>query len=389
MGVHKFLQEGFSLGNFLNTIQVGILFIDEEYKIRSFNKACTEIFKLSEAELKNASFINLLSEKTKDTFTSKFQLIVKNNLNTDSDVFELNLLNSQGEIVPAELNINSTLTISDQLYILVINDISQRKSLEKKVKDQIKTNEQIGEELEKVQELSELKSRFVTMASHEFRTPLAGVLSSINLAQRYLDAEEAGGVKLTHKSKIEKHFGKIRESISNLTQILNEFLSLGKLEEGKVQCHWEKVELSKLVVDVTGDLQKLCKEGQQIHSFIDLKKKTYYLDQNMIRNILNNLLSNAIKYSNPNCEIELTLNDSDDTIFLKVKDEGQGIPEEDQAKLFGRFFRAKNVTNIQGTGLGLNLVKRYVEMMGGTISFKSELNKGSTFTVLIPIKHDL
>lgn len=389
MSVHRLLQEEFSLGSFLNSIQIGILFLDENYKIDSPNKACSNLFGYDTEKLGNISFTDLLAEKSRENFIEVFTNLINENGNTDEEVFEASIINAKGEKIPIELNINSTLTKSDHLYIIVLNNISQRKQLEEEIEHQIEDKEEIKEELEKIQELSELKSRFVTMASHEFRTPLAGVLSSVNLIDRYLTAEEKAGVTFLHREKIENHFNKIRESVGNLTQILNEFLSAGKLEEGKISCQWEVVDLEELVKSLVGDFKRLCKANQKIISNIQLDREVYLLDLNMIRNVLNNLISNAIKYSEEGKTIKVHASEIEKSISIEVEDEGLGIPKEDQAKLFGRFFRAKNATNIQGTGLGLNIVKQYIEMMGGSISFLSEINKGTTFTVLIPIKDEV
>lgn len=389
MSKHKLLQKEFSLGSFLNSIQIGILFLDENYKIDSPNKACINLFGYNVEELKSIPFTNLLTDKSRKNFIDLFEYLIKEKRSNDEEVFEASIINSSGEKIPVELNINSTLTNSDNLYIIVLNDIFKRKQLEEEIEHQIEDKEEIKEKLEKTQELSELKSRFVTMASHEFRTPLAGVLSSVNLIDRYLTAEEKSGTKFLHLSKIENHFNKIRESVGNLTQILNEFLSVGKLEEGKISCQWEAVELRELIKGLVENFQRLSKTDQEVVSNVQLKRKDYLLDLSMIRNVLNNLISNAIKYSDKGQTIRIDVVEKEEFISIEVKDEGLGIPKEDQAKLFGRFFRAKNATNIQGTGLGLHIVKQYVEMMDGSISFRSELNQGTTFIVLIPIKNEV
>lgn len=389
MTSYQLLQKELNLNSFLNSIQIGVLFINNQFQIESPNQACLDLFALSREELQQKTFTDLLSSQSKSNFIKVFSKIVEEQNNSDKELFEAVVINSKQKRIPVELNINSTLTKSDQLYIVILNNLSHRKKLEQEIDDQIEEKEEIIEELEKAQELSELKSRFVTMASHEFRTPLAGVLSSINLVQRYLNAEEKNGVNFTHRSKMDSHIVKIRESVGNLTQILNEFLSVGKLEEGKISCQWELVNLIEIAESLEEDFKRLTKKGQSIITSIGLKHSRYLLDISMIRNILNNLISNAIKYSEEGQDINVRLIEENNLLKIEVEDFGQGIPKEDQTKLFGRFFRAKNATNIQGTGLGLNIVKRYVEMMGGKITFTSELNQGSIFTVLIPIRNEI
>lgn len=243
----------------------------------------------------------------------------------------------------------------------------------------LKENErEISKALEKERELNELKSRFVTIASHEFRTPLSTILSSASLIERYNNPDDI--------EKRVKHINRIKSSVTNLTGILNDFLSISKLEEGKVNktpVEFQIIEFSKEVVE---EMQEVAKDGQTIlYNHIgddDLVK----LDKLILKNILINLLSNAIKYSPEGRPIEYLTEINNKVISITVNDKGIGIPESDQSHLFSRFFRAHNAGNIQGTGLGLNIVKRYTELLGGSIDFKSELNKGTTFNVQIPLQ---
>ncbi len=232
--------------------------------------------------------------------------------------------------------------------------------------------------LQKEQELSELKSSFVSMASHEFRTPLTSISSSADLIIIYADRKEL--------EKAKKHAERIKHSVGNLTAILSEFLSLGKLEDGKMSAHPRDMNLPDMVEEVREELRYSFKAGQ-IFEYQHEGPPTVFLDNTLLKNVLLNLVSNAIKYSPENTLIRVESAVLPEGTSIQVIDQGIGIAEEDQRLLFGRFFRADNAVNIQGTGLGLYIVKRYVEMMEGSIGCKSELGKGSTFWVRFDNAH--
>lgn len=228
--------------------------------------------------------------------------------------------------------------------------------------------------LDKEKQLNEIKSRFVSMASHEFRTPLSTVLSSASIISKYTDTED--------QIKRNKHIDKIKESVKHLNDLLNDFLSLGKLEEGKVTVCMDKINLKEITEDTIAEMEPLKKHGQQIICYFK-GDENIITDKKLIRNILINLLSNAIKFSEENDCIEVHC-DSGHEIKIAVKDNGIGISEEDKTHLFTTFYRGKNVTNIQGTGLGLHIVKRYVNLLGGTIQLDSTLGMGTNITFTIP-----
>jgi PAS domain S-box-containing protein len=255
-------------------------------------------------------------------------------------------------------------------------EVEQILVIEKNITDDKLAEVEMRKNLEKEKELTELKSRFLSMASHEFRTPLSTILSSTTLIEKY-DA-------LEHREKKEKHLKRIKTSVKNLTSILNDFLSLDKLEEGKNEITKTEFSLIKLIEEAKEELEPYLKEEQEIVIVNNLVIDRIVCDRNIIKNILINLLSNASKYSDEGKKITLSLLEVAEGIELQFKDSGIGIPEEDQKRLFERFFRAKNVTNIQGTGLGLNIVKRYVDLIQGKIRFISKENIGTTFTVTIP-----
>ncbi len=255
------------------------------------------------------------------------------------------------------------------------NELYRILLVEENITRQKKAEEEILRSLQKEKELNELKSRFVSMASHEFRTPLSTILSSISLIGKYPDDA---------RQKREKHIDRIKSAISNMTNILNDFLSIGKLEEGKIDYQPQKVSLGNLLSHVSDEMEGTLKSGQFIEiNGPDLTVKT---DPKLVKNIFLNLLSNASKYSHEDQKITINVKSKDGQVAVEVIDEGLGIPEDEQSNIFTRFYRAGNATNIQGTGLGLNIVQKYVELLGGTIGFESRLNEGTKFKLTIPIE---
>ena len=244
--------------------------------------------------------------------------------------------------------------------------VSRDYTLHKKAEDNIKNA------LEQERELSEMKSNFVTMASHEFRTPLSAILSSTTLLEQYTLTEQ--------QDKRARHIQRIQSSVADLTSLLEEFLSLEKIEQGKVAPHLEQFNIKEFITKFCNKIQNVTKPGQTI-SYIHTGAEQVAFDPSILRHILTNLTSNAIKYSPENKPILILTQVANDTITLSVKDDGMGITEEGKKHLFERFYRAANAGNIQGTGLGLHIVKRYVDMVQGTITVKSEEGKGTEFII--------
>ena len=263
--------------------------------------------------------------------------------------------------------VNKLLTTNKNLT----HEISEREAIANKLK---KNEEELHEALEKEKELNGLKSRFVSMASHEFRTPLTTIMSSASLITRYPTEEQ--------QANRERHVGRIKSAVNNLTGILNDFLSLSKLEEGAIRINLENTDTAALSHQVIDEVKAMLKPDQQIIHKSSGTPREIKTDQRILKNILFNLISNAIKYSEASILCEFIFEEAQ--IQLVIKDQGIGIPLEDQKHLFTRFFRAGNVVNIQGTGLGLSIVKRYVELLGGTIAFESIQEEGTSFTITLP-----
>ncbi len=267
---------------------------------------------------------------------------------------------------------------TEQLADAVNRLLATNKKLEREIRERQaaeqalqQKQEELVQALEREKELGALKTRFVSMASHEFRTPLATIQSSAALVRRYAEA--------ANPERQAFHLEKIRTTVNNLTSILNDFLSLNKLEEGRVENQPERFDFQNFCSETIEEIRGLAKPGQDIIFQLLGKNGTVFLDPRLLKNVLYNLLSNAIKYSDKDifCEGGIT----DGHFVIRVKDQGIGIPDADKQHLFERFFRASNVVNIQGVGLGMNIVKRYLGIMGGSVSFESEEGKGSIFTL--------
>lgn len=250
--------------------------------------------------------------------------------------------------------------------LIVIRNITDRKKLENN----------LFKALEKEKELNLLMSQFVTMASHKFRTPLSTILSSVFLLENNVEADE---------QETKSYFDKIKRAVHNVTGLLNDFLSLGKLEEGKVKVAFSETEIKSFFQEFLQEIGSIKKAKQKILFTYDGVACTVMTDQLLLKNILMSLLSNAIEYSSFDAEIELGVELKQDNLRIKVSDHGIGIPEEEQHQIFKRFYRGQNANNIEGTGLGLNIAKKYIRLLKGTIEFTSQVNKGTTFVTNIPV----
>jgi PAS domain S-box-containing protein len=239
-----------------------------------------------------------------------------------------------------------------------------------------KSQEELSEALSKEKELGEIKSRFVSMASHEFRTPLSTILSSATLLSKYTNTDD--------QDKRDKHIKRTKEAVRHLNVLLEDFLSVGKLEEGKIKPEPAPFALWDLMEEVTEEMQSLAKKDQRIHCRC-VGDMAPISDRRLVKNILVNLLSNAIKFSDEGAPIHLQAETRPGGGFLlSVLDKGIGISVEDQQHLFSSFFRGANVINIEGTGLGLHIVRRYVDLLQGAISLESTLGEGTRVIVELP-----
>lgn len=307
---------------------------------------------------------------------------------------DLFAVRKDGSEFPVEVSLGIYDSDGESSVIAFVTDITVRKKAEKEIRklnDELeatvekrtlqltnalheleRSKQVLGQSLEKEKELNELKSNFVSMASHEFRTPLSTVLSSAYLIEKYSSAEE--------QPKREKHLQRIISSVNMLTDILNDFLSVGKIEEGKIQVKLSEFNIENLITAIVEEIKNNIRSKQEI-IYSHEGNTNVVLDPSLLKHIVMNLVSNASKFSPEGRKIEIETVKGKEHLVMSVRDHGIGISKEDQKHLMERFFRASNADNIQGTGLGLHIVAKYAELMSGSVTYKSDLEKGTEFLV--------
>lgn len=390
----------------------GILVTDLLGKIILVNKRVESIFGYKEHELVNEN-VNLLLPKS---IRNKLKLANNHNISyQEINIDQRNLygIHKDGHKVPVIIGLN-TFELNGQTYVKAfISDITNYKkkeqlfrklnvNLEQEVKtknEELKViNKQLKEAnkiliieiqnkiiaekkvksaLEKEKELTNMKSNFLTLASHEFRTPLSGIMTSATLIDKYAQNNSV--------EKIEKHVDQIKAMVHHLNRILYDFLTLEQLNNNEFKLNNTNLNPFELINSIIVDIKSLLKKEQKIKYIVFNSNKEISCDKKILIAVITNLLYNAIKYSHDNSLIELSSKIRNKKLIISIKDNGIGIPKNDQKHIFERFFRARNALEIQGTGVGLNIIKGYVDNMGGSIKFKSIENIGTTFTVNLPI----
>ena len=390
----------------------GILLTDSQGFIVLANPSAQEMFGYTENEMKGNRIEILLPKDIKKMHVGLREGFYKHpqnrNMGSGRDLYACK---KSGVIFPVEVSLSHYLKGNEMFVIAFVVDITQRKEIEQnlikkqqeleKVTNEIRklntelelkvderthilkealekleqSQNELSEALDKERQLNEIKSRFVSMASHEFRTPLSTVLSSASLLSKYTTAEQ--------QDNRNRHISRIKDSVKHLNDILEDFLSLGKLDEGRVAALPVEFDLKELIMETVEEMKGLLKKDQQIiHHYLGGKR--IYSDKKLLKNILINLISNASKFSEPGQTIEVKSDIANGTANIAVADKGIGISEEDQEHLFTSFFRGKNAINIQGTGLGLHIVKRYIDLLDGTVHLQSGINKGTTVSIAFP-----
>ena len=279
---------------------------------------------------------------------------------------EIRAQRKDGSQFPVEIGLSTIETHSGTLVMSFVIDITQRKQVEVELREALKQQ----------QELNELKTRFVSMASHEFRTPLATILATTETLTAYRQKID--------DAQIDRRLGKIRDQVNHLQDIINDVLQLARIQAGRSEFMPTQVDFDEFCRDIIDEFQNRPDISHDLIYRCSTPLLSAQIDKKLMRQALSNLITNAIKYSPQGKTVWVDVTGHDNSLVVKVRDEGIGIPEEDQKHLFEAFHRATNVGTISGTGLGLAITAEAVVLHGGRITLESQLNQGTTFILTIP-----
>lgn len=408
-------QEIFNI--LFEAIPEGIIIIDKKQNIVAANLSTEKMFGYNKGELISQHFNYLLPLRYKTTHKNQF-IYFTTRIRSKRNAHGLYLfgLTKKNKEFPLEISLNPFTIYGKEYVMALILDMTIRRKTEKKIDSinvvleekvktgtaelkktiaklkevnlnyknelqrRIKIESKINEALKKERDLGELKSKFLSLVSHEFKTPLSGILTSAILLEKYQLTEQ--------QEKRDKHLRTITQKVQYLNNVLNDFISIQHLDSSNQDYKFTTFNLSKIINEVVYNANMLLKSGQRINTSQNSSDFVMHQDEKILELVLNDIIYNAIKYSSENTEIDLEIYKKADNLIFKIIDKGVGIPINDQKFIFNRYFRAENVLNIQGTGISLNIVKAHLENIGGTIGFNSIENKGSEFFVELPINKE-
>lgn len=364
----------------MNNADISIIILNSEGQLVECNPATKKYLKYPEDGLYKGQSIEFIHDSARKNmcanellsisgkvFTNVFDMFSYKLKNRLPNTFEWVFKKSDGQSLPVLLTIN-TIKTADEItnYVLIASDISEQKASEMRLMQTL--NREI--------ELGKFKSTFVTTASHQFRTPLTSMQTSVELIDMYIE-----GVDLPKKSSIKNHINRINNEIKKLGDLMSDILTIGKIDEGKVPSNKENVEITDMVSELITSYFSNRADNRVVEYSNDGRPHELYIDKRLVSHAIINLLTNAFKYSATNPE--LNLYEKNKKIYIEVIDHGIGIPKQEIDNLFQSFFRASNAGNIEGTGLGLVIVKEFININNGEIFVESELNKGSKFTIVL------
>ncbi len=358
----------------LNEIYV---FNVESYRLLNVNRGAELNLGYTLEELNGMSVLDIKPKLTSESFGRLLRPLI--NGKKDKIEFETVHGRKDGSTYPVEVHLQLSQLEKEQVGVAIVLDITERKSYTEKLERTVEERTlQLSSALEKEKSLNELKTKFLSLVSHEFKTPLTSILTSITLLSKYTEANQ--------QDKRDKHINTIKSKVKYLDNILSDFLSIERLESGQVRYNHTTFPLSKVINEVVYGANSLLKEGQHIIYPQNIDDIIVTFDEKILALSLTNLINNAIKYSTENSTVEILAEQKKEYLAITVSDQGIGIPEDEQPYVFDRYFRASNVLTTQGTGIGLNIAKQHMANLDADIFFESSEEKGTTFTIQIPTK---
>ena len=405
-----FHESEFVFNVLYEAVSEGVIVVDENQIIVAANSAAEKMFGYVKDELYEQHLNILIPSSAHKAHSMKgghydtfYKQSSARQMGINKDLLGVR---KNGNTFPIEVGLNPFELHSKKFVMSILIDITNRKKSEDKIielnakleekisartielhktvsdlkgeiEKRVKAESKLKRALKKEKELNELKTKFLSLVSHEFKTPLSGILNASVLIGKYTTSEV--------QDKRDKHLLTIKNKVYYLNGILNDFLSIERLESGKVKYKLTNFKLSKVVNEVVYNANMLLKSGQRINYPLNIDDLTIYQDEKIIELVLSNLLNNAIKYSPENTTIDFKIKLKSNQYIFEIQDQGIGIPFEDQKHIFERYFRAENALTNEGTGIGLNIVKGHLESLGGSIEFISVKDRGTTFTVKLPL----
>jgi two-component system, LuxR family, sensor kinase FixL len=369
-----FAQSQQRLQTVVDTVVDGIFVADEKGMIESVNPAFCEIFSYQPETIIGKSVQMLMTEMYGQQYISYIRRHRSVNSRRYAEVgHEVTGVRRNGDTFPLYMAMSRAFVGNRWIFTGIVQDLTPRKRMEHEILER----EKLQIQLDKEREVSELKNRFMSMISHELRTPLSVIQLSSDFLRRYAD-------RMTAVDK-EEAISTIQTQVKHLENMVDDVSALSRAEALDMDIRTETIDLLDLCRDVVANAQMLANDTHKIHFNGSPMCAPMVGDTKLLRQAFSNLLSNAVKYSDPRTNVYFTIKCHREMVEVSVRDEGIGIPEEDQPKLFQPFHRASNVEARQGTGLGLAVTKRAIELHGGTIDFKSKANRGTVFTIKLPL----
>lgn len=389
-------------------VSEGVIVVNKDQIIVASNSALEQMFGYNEKELVGKKLQTLIPQNYRPNHGKHFKHFTENKskrkMGKSNDLYGQK---KDGSQLAVEVGLNPFSIYEKDYVMALVIDVTERKKQERQIKllnesleQKVKTRTQqldasikdlkqeierrltaenkMRQALEKEKELNELKTKFLSLVSHEFKTPLSGILSSATLIGKYKEAEQ--------QTKREKHLNTIKSKVKYLNSILNDFLSIDRIESGQVNYNFSTIKLQNVFDEVIYETEMMLKAGQKVICTTEISNIEIEFDEKVLELTLFNLIHNAVKYSHENTTVTIVVVPEDEALVIHVIDQGIGIPADEQKYIFNRYFRAKNALLNQGTGIGLNILKSHLENLGGTINYKSVENEGSTFTIKIPTK---